>query len=90
MGIVKKVQIRDYFLYLDPQTTTFKVVGGIYSTSRIAQNLLLNQRTARTNVMLRDSKGRFVSYRKLGADGDDGIIGTTMAILKPFPVGYAF
>lgn len=89
MNIVKQVQIRDYFIIIKPKTYTF-FLPDFDESRKVASQILLKPETARTNVILRDSKGRFVSYRKLGATGSDGIIGTTMAILKPFPVGYAF
>lgn len=45
---------------------------------------LLPHKTARTNVMLRDSKGKFISYRDARINNE---IKSAMEFLMPFPKG---
>lgn len=45
---------------------------------------LLPHKTARTNVMLRDSKGKFISYRDSRINNE---IKSAMEFLMPFPRG---
>ena len=46
--------------------------------------ILLPHKTARTHVMLRDSKGKFISYRDPRINSE---IKTAMESLMPFPKG---
>ena len=51
------------------------------STWEMVNSITLLDRTARTNVILRDASGRFISYKKVVPEG----VGAAVASLKPFP-----
>lgn len=90
MNIVKIVQIRDIFPRSNnSKTWTYKINGKTnvlnplcFEVEEIAYCIGLLDRTARTHVMLRDNKGRFVSFRNPDAPY---IITEAVNNLKPFP-----
>lgn len=90
MNIVKIVQIRDVFpISNNSKTWTYKIRGKTsvpnplcFEEIEIAHCICLLDRTARTHVMLRDDKGRFISFRNPDISY---LISEAVNIIKPFP-----
>lgn len=77
MSLVKVIQISDRYDNGTGQTFNLKLASS-------HEHILMSSRTARTNVMLRDSKGRFVSYKNPKVQED---IQAAVDLLIPFPKG---
>jgi hypothetical protein len=92
MSLVKVIQISDRYDNGTGQTFKFKIVPttedavdfGMMVSGDVAEMILMFKDTARTNVMLRDSKGRFVSYKNSKVQED---IQAAVDLLIPFPKG---
>jgi hypothetical protein len=52
-----------------------------FSNKDLVEAVLLLPNTTRTNVMLRDSSGRFISYKEVIPE----VVGDAVASLRPFP-----
>ncbi|AHI60831.1 hypothetical protein CH16_gp054 [Escherichia phage KBNP1711] len=92
MSLVKTIQISDRYDNGTGQTFKLKIASapedimdfGMMEERDAAENILMFKETARTNVMLRDSKGRFVSYKNPKVQED---IQAAVDLLIPFPKG---
>lgn len=91
MNIVKIVQVRDVFVFTNTSKTWTYLIRGKTSVPHpmrfeekdIADCIcLFPKRKARTHVMLRDNRGRFVSFRNPNAPY---IIADAVGSLQPFP-----
>lgn len=91
MSLVKTVQITDRYVDGTGQTFSHRVAYNkrditdthMASTRSVVEAMLLFTGTARTNVTLRDSKGRFVSYKNPKVHKD---LSAGVKLLIPFPM----
>lgn len=78
--------VRDIFTRNPDFNTTYTYSAGFIeewgmSVEDMVHSITLLNGTARTNVILRDASGRFISYKKVVPEE----IGAAVASLKPFP-----
>lgn len=92
MSLVKVIQISDRYDNGTGKTFKLKIAQvpedvmdfGMMVERDAAETILMFKTTARTNVMLRDIKGRFVSYKNSRVQDD---IQAAVDLLIPFPKG---